>query len=109
MTPFASVAMLEKLALLKIASCNALVLSCASGGRTAEMISRGPATNRPASGDVGSGGFMDFARVGGSRSEQARLVAAALARSRPRVGLARHRFPATAIVESTARFAASSK
>src|SRR5450759_464802 len=43
MTPFASVAMLEKLALLKIAFCKAPVLSKASCRRTSVMPSAVPA------------------------------------------------------------------
>src|SRR5660398_201516 len=46
MTPFASVAMLEKLALLKIALCRAPVLSKAASRRTSEMIPPGLAAFR---------------------------------------------------------------
>ena len=41
MTPLASVAMLEKLALLKMALCNAPVFSSASGERTSVAASAG--------------------------------------------------------------------
>jgi len=46
MTPFSSVAMLEKLALFKIAFCSAPVLSRAASRRTSEMLSPGSAGER---------------------------------------------------------------
>ncbi len=59
MTPFSSVAMLEKLALLKMAFCKAPVLSTAALRRTSVMTSGVLAAWNPVSSEKGCGVFMD--------------------------------------------------
>ena len=61
MTPFASVAMLEKLALLKIAFCKAPVFSRASSRRTSVSTSTGVSHN---DGVFGSATFPTSSRSG---------------------------------------------
>src|SRR5450759_293530 len=63
MTPFSSVAILEKLALLRIAFCKAPVFSTASLRRTSVMTSTVPAARRSASLGDSSGVFMDLIGV----------------------------------------------
>ena len=71
MTPFASVAMLEKLALLRIAFCKAPVLSKASWRRISVMLSR------RASGGVGEWldcGFLDMVEFRVKHEDQAGFI-----------------------------------
>src|SRR5882672_7850437 len=64
MTPFSLVAMLEKLALLRIAFCRAPVLSRISSGSILPVIAAGTAARTPEGGKDDGNDFMALVRSG---------------------------------------------